>query len=85
MGKGRLSSVALRSARPHSLPGDVADDHLRTVDVAGEEAFETGRQEAACEADEVAAVVAFLASPRCATITGDAIVAGGGTPGAIFY
>jgi len=37
------------------------------------------------EADEVADVVAFLASPRSAAITGDAIACGGGTRGAIRY
>jgi NAD(P)-dependent dehydrogenase (short-subunit alcohol dehydrogenase family) len=36
-------------------------------------------------ADEVAAVVAFLASPRSVAINGDAIAAGGGTIGAIYY
>ena len=37
------------------------------------------------EADEVADVVAFLASPRSAAITGDAIACGGGQPGVIHY
>jgi NAD(P)-dependent dehydrogenase (short-subunit alcohol dehydrogenase family) len=37
------------------------------------------------EADEVADVVAFLASPRSASITGDAIACGGGAPGSIYY
>ena len=37
------------------------------------------------EADEVADVIAFLASPRSAAITGDAIACGGGTRGAIHY
>jgi NAD(P)-dependent dehydrogenase (short-subunit alcohol dehydrogenase family) len=37
------------------------------------------------DADEVAAVVAFLASPRAAAITGDAVACGGGQPGPIFY
>lgn len=37
------------------------------------------------EADEVASVVAFLASPMSAAITGDAIACGGGSPGAIHY
>lgn len=37
------------------------------------------------EAEEVAAVVAFLASPRSVAINGDAIAVGGGTPGAIHY
>jgi NAD(P)-dependent dehydrogenase (short-subunit alcohol dehydrogenase family) len=36
-------------------------------------------------AAEVADVVAFLASPRSVAINGDAIAAGGGTPGAIHY
>ena len=36
-------------------------------------------------ADEVAWVVAFLASPRSISITGDAVVCGGGMPGAIYY
>lgn len=36
-------------------------------------------------AEQVADVVAFLASPRSVAINGDAIAAGGGTPGAIHY
>jgi NAD(P)-dependent dehydrogenase (short-subunit alcohol dehydrogenase family) len=37
------------------------------------------------DADEVAAVVAFLASPRAIAINGDVIAAGGGIRGAIHY
>lgn len=37
------------------------------------------------DATEVADVVAFLASPRSAAVTGDAIACGGGTPGSIYY
>jgi NAD(P)-dependent dehydrogenase (short-subunit alcohol dehydrogenase family) len=37
------------------------------------------------DADEVAYVVAFLASPKSAAITGDAIACGGGTRGPIYY
>jgi NAD(P)-dependent dehydrogenase (short-subunit alcohol dehydrogenase family) len=37
------------------------------------------------EASDVAAVVAFLASPRSVAITGDAIACGGGQPGVIYY
>jgi NAD(P)-dependent dehydrogenase (short-subunit alcohol dehydrogenase family) len=36
-------------------------------------------------ADEVASVVAFLASPRSVAITGDAVVVGGGQRGPIHY
>jgi NAD(P)-dependent dehydrogenase (short-subunit alcohol dehydrogenase family) len=36
-------------------------------------------------AEEVAAVVTFLASPRSVAVNGDAIAAGGGTIGAIYY
>jgi NAD(P)-dependent dehydrogenase (short-subunit alcohol dehydrogenase family) len=36
-------------------------------------------------ADEVAAVVAFLASPKSVAINGDAVSAGGGARGAIYY
>jgi NAD(P)-dependent dehydrogenase (short-subunit alcohol dehydrogenase family) len=37
------------------------------------------------DADEVAWIVAFLASPRSVAINGDAIACGGGQPGPIFY
>lgn len=37
------------------------------------------------EAEEVAAVITFLASPRSAAINGDAIAAGGGVAGQIHY
>jgi NAD(P)-dependent dehydrogenase (short-subunit alcohol dehydrogenase family) len=37
------------------------------------------------EPQEVAWVVAFLASPKSVAVTGDAIVAGGGIPGFIYY
>jgi len=37
------------------------------------------------DAEEIAYVAAFLASPRSVAITGDAIAAGGGTKGAIHY
>jgi NAD(P)-dependent dehydrogenase (short-subunit alcohol dehydrogenase family) len=36
-------------------------------------------------AEEVAAVVAFLASPRSVAINGDVITVGGGAPGPIYY
>ena len=36
-------------------------------------------------AEEVAAVVAFLASPKSVAVNGDAITVGGGSPGSIWY
>jgi NAD(P)-dependent dehydrogenase (short-subunit alcohol dehydrogenase family) len=36
-------------------------------------------------AEEIAQVVAFMASPKAIAINGDAIPAGGGTPGSIYY
>lgn len=36
-------------------------------------------------AEEVASVVAFLASPKSVAINGDAVTAGGGAPGSIYY
>jgi NAD(P)-dependent dehydrogenase (short-subunit alcohol dehydrogenase family) len=37
------------------------------------------------DADEVASVITFLASPRSVAITGDAIACGGGAKGTIHY
>jgi NAD(P)-dependent dehydrogenase (short-subunit alcohol dehydrogenase family) len=37
------------------------------------------------DATEIAFVIAFLASPRATVINGDAVVVGGGIPGAIHY
>lgn len=37
------------------------------------------------DADDVAAVIAFLCSPRSVAVTGDAIAAGGGVPGVVVY
>ncbi|WP_244487253.1 hypothetical protein [Afipia sp. Root123D2] len=36
-------------------------------------------------AEEVAHVVTFLASPKSIAINGDAVAAGGGIPGSIYY
>jgi NAD(P)-dependent dehydrogenase (short-subunit alcohol dehydrogenase family) len=37
------------------------------------------------DADDIAAVVTFLASPLSVAVNGDAIICGGGTPGSIHY
>ncbi|MBY8862111.1 SDR family oxidoreductase [Nocardia sp. CA2R105] len=58
---------------------------------SGEQLAELERAEARnslrriIDAEEVADVVTFLASPRSVAITGDAIAAGGGVPGAVYY
>lgn len=70
----------------------------RLVDRLTAQAAETGASVAELEAElagnsvrrvidarEVADVVTFLASPRSVAITGDAIAAGGGVPGPVYY
>ncbi|WP_040801614.1 SDR family NAD(P)-dependent oxidoreductase [Nocardia higoensis] len=70
----------------------------RLVDRLAARAAETGVSVAELEAElagnsvrrvidarEVADVVTFLASPRSVAITGDAIAAGGGVPGPVYY
>ncbi len=71
----------------------------KTADVVAARAGATGQSEEEVErrmaanvvigrivdAEEVAYVVAFLASPRSVAITGDAIACGGGWKGAIYY
>ena len=78
-------------------PGTVRTE--RTPDEVRMRMAKTGRTEAEVLSDmakrnvlgriidstEVAAVVAFLCSPRAIAINGDAIAVGGGMPGAIFY
>ncbi|MGJ0117953.1 SDR family NAD(P)-dependent oxidoreductase [Williamsia sp. MIQD14] len=50
-----------------------------------EEGVATNSIRRVVDASEVADVVAFLASPRSIAITGDAIAAGGGIPGPVYY
>ena len=71
----------------------------RTPTVVADRMARTGRSDAQVRADlaaasslrrivtaeEVADVVVFLASPRSAAVTGDAVGAGGGNRGAIHY
>lgn len=66
----RLTVTSAESGRPVAeLEHDAAHNSLRRV----------------IDAREVADVVTFLASPRSVAITGDAIAAGGGVPGAVYY
>jgi NAD(P)-dependent dehydrogenase (short-subunit alcohol dehydrogenase family) len=69
-------------------PGMLADRAQRTGVSIDEAAAQMGSGTSIgrlVEADEVAAVIAFLASPLSVAITGDAIAVGGGTRGPIFY
>ncbi len=50
-----------------------------------EEGMATNSIHRVIDASEVADVVVFLASPRSIAITGDAIAAGGGVPGPVYY
>jgi NAD(P)-dependent dehydrogenase (short-subunit alcohol dehydrogenase family) len=72
--EGTDSAMATRAA---SMGIDVAE-----LEAAWEQRTSTRR---IVTAREVADVVAFLASPRSASITGDAVVCAGGMPGAIYY
>ncbi|MBH0778450.1 SDR family NAD(P)-dependent oxidoreductase [Nocardia bovistercoris] len=66
----RLTSEAEQSGRSIAdHESDLAHNTLRRV----------------IDASEVADVVTFLASPRSVAITGDAIAAGGGVPGPVYY
>lgn len=65
---------------------------LRRAEAAGVSAEEIERRMAETStigrlvtAEEVAYIIAFLASPRAVAIAGDAIAVGGGAPGAIYY
>jgi NAD(P)-dependent dehydrogenase (short-subunit alcohol dehydrogenase family) len=64
----------------------------RRAEVLGTTAEEVRRQLGArtllgrlVTAEEVAAVIAFLASPRSVAVNGDAVACGGGSPGPIHY
>ena len=57
----------------------------RTFSPAARDALATNVIGRIVEPQEVAWVVAFLASPRSVAITGDGVVAGGGVPGFIYY
>jgi NAD(P)-dependent dehydrogenase (short-subunit alcohol dehydrogenase family) len=74
--------------RTEKTPGVVA----RRAAALGVEPAEIERRMASANligrlvtAEEIGGLVAFLASPRAAPIDGDAIAAGGGAPGAIYY
>jgi NAD(P)-dependent dehydrogenase (short-subunit alcohol dehydrogenase family) len=71
------ATPAVMAARAAALGVDVAEMERR----AGS-AYAIGRF---CDADEVATVITFLASPRSVAISGDAVVASGGVKGAIYY
>jgi NAD(P)-dependent dehydrogenase (short-subunit alcohol dehydrogenase family) len=54
-------------------------------DEAKKRIFQRNVQGRVIDARDIASVVTFLASPRAMAINGDAVVAGGGSPTAIYY
>jgi len=63
-------------------PGATRTERMRDAAAARMTGNSIGR---VVDADEVAYVVAFLASPKSVAVTGDAIACGGGVRGAIHY
>lgn len=94
IGSVRNVSVAAMSKNladelaPHGISVVTVHPGLTRTEATSEE---TARQPASnlagrmIDAREVAYVAAFLASPKSVAINGDAIAAGGGVPGAIYY
>jgi NAD(P)-dependent dehydrogenase (short-subunit alcohol dehydrogenase family) len=93
---GSVRNVAV-SAMSKNLADELAPHGINVVTVhPGATRTEATSEEAAArpannlvgrmiDASEVAYVVAFLASPKSVAIDGDAIAAGGGVPGVIYY
>ena len=73
--------------RTEATPGVIARmaEAQGLSDAAAEERLARNSIRHLVTADEVAWVVAFLASPRSIAINGDAVACGGGAPGAIYY
>jgi NAD(P)-dependent dehydrogenase (short-subunit alcohol dehydrogenase family) len=71
------ATAAVMAARAADLGVDVDEVERRAG--AG---YAIGRF---CDADEVATVITFLASPRSVSISGDAVVCSGGVRGPIYY
>jgi NAD(P)-dependent dehydrogenase (short-subunit alcohol dehydrogenase family) len=67
-------TLAILATARGTTPGDVERSIAQGISI--------GRM---VTAEEVASVVAFLASPRSVAINGDAVVAGGGARGPIYY
>lgn len=73
--------------RTEATPGVLARlaEERGTTEAEAEQLLSRNTIRHLVDADEVAWVVAFLASPRSVSITGDAIACGGGQPGPIYY
>jgi NAD(P)-dependent dehydrogenase (short-subunit alcohol dehydrogenase family) len=65
---------------------EAVDDDDRALLASIEERIVKGNAiRSMIDADDIAVIIAFLASPLSLAINGDAIVCGGGSPGAIYY
>lgn len=76
---------ATRTERTAGLVAGYAAQHEVAPDEAERRLFGGSLIGRIVDAEEVADVVAFLASPRSVAITGDAICVGGGMRGSIYY
>ncbi len=65
---------------------DAIDDEDRALLQAIENRITSGNSiKQMIDAEDIASVITFLASPRSIAINGDAIICGGGSPGSIYY
>jgi NAD(P)-dependent dehydrogenase (short-subunit alcohol dehydrogenase family) len=71
------ATAEVMAARARELGVDVAEVERRAGSVYAIRRF--------CDADEVATVIVFLASPKSVSIAGDAVVCSGGVRGSIYY
>jgi NAD(P)-dependent dehydrogenase (short-subunit alcohol dehydrogenase family) len=71
----KTPEVVARRAASQGVPAEEVEKQLAALNLVGK----------LISAEEIAHVVAFLASPKSIAINGDVIAAGGGTRGAIYY
>ena len=71
--------------RTRSLEEAVDDDDRALLATIEERIVKGNSIRSMIDADDIAVIIAFLASPLSLAINGDAIICGGGSPGPIYY